>query len=46
MLGLYYENDLKLDKEMKHVKTLQLNQYNRPITVYFENGGPKPVRKS
>ena len=45
MLGLYYENDLKLDKEMKHVKTLQLNQFSRPINAYFEKRGPKPVKK-
>ncbi len=45
MLGLYYENDPKLDKEMKHVNTLQLNQYSQPINVYFEGRGPKPVKK-
>jgi len=45
MLGLYYENDLRLDKEMKHMDTVQLNQYSEPINAYFENRGPKPVKK-
>lgn len=44
MLGLYYDNDLIIDKEMKDSTTVRLNAYKDDIDRYFERGGKKPVK--
>jgi len=45
MLGLYFDNDLKIDKAFKNSTTVQLNQYKKDIDNYFDRGGKKPSKK-
>lgn len=45
MLGLYFNNDLKIDKAFKEAHTIQLNQYKKDIDNYFEKNGKKPRKK-
>lgn len=45
MLGLYFDNDLKIDKAFKDSNTVQLNQYKKDIDNYFDRGGKKPSKK-
>lgn len=45
MLGLYLERDMKLDKAFKNADTVQLHQFSRPISNFFDGHGPKPKRK-
>ena len=45
MLGLYFENDLKIDKAFKGLDSVQLNQYKSDIDDFFQKKGKKPVKK-
>lgn len=45
MLGLYFENDLKIDKAFENADAVQLNQYKSDIDSYFEKNGKKPSKK-
>lgn len=45
MLGLYFENDLKIDKAFKGLDTVQLNQYKSDIDDYYQKKGKMPVKK-
>ena len=45
MLGLYYENDMKLDKEMKHMHLSELNGYSTVIQDYFDGRRPSSQQK-
>lgn len=45
MLGLYFENDLQLHKDMKTATSIQLNKFSEPIARYYDKGGPKPKKK-
>lgn len=45
MLGLYFDNDLKIDKAFKNADTVQLHQYKREIDNYFDGKGKKPYKK-
>jgi hypothetical protein len=45
MLGLYFDNDLKIDKAFKNADTVQLNQYKKDIDNYFDRGGRRPSKK-
>ena len=44
MLGLYFDNDLKIDKAFKNSNKVQLNQYKKDIDDYFDRGGIKPSK--
>jgi hypothetical protein len=46
MLGLYYENDLKIDPAFDNSDTVILNGYKDAIDDYFEGRGPKPKKKT
>jgi hypothetical protein len=45
MLGLYFENDLKIDPAFKNSSSVYLNAYKDDIDNYFDYGGEKPVKK-
>lgn len=45
MLGLYFDNDLKIDNAFKHFDSVQLYQYKKDIDNYFEKKGKKPSKK-
>jgi len=45
MLGLYFDNDLKIDKSFKNTDTVQLHQYKKNIDNYFDKRGKKPSKK-
>lgn len=45
MLGLYFHNDLKIDKEMKDSTSVRLNAYKDDIDRYFDRGGKKPAKR-
>ncbi len=45
MLGLYFDNDLKIDSAFKNSDFVHLNAYNDDIDKYFYFGGSKPKKK-
>lgn len=45
MLGLYFENDIKIDKQFENVSSVHLHAYKNEIDEYFDRGGKKPVKK-
>lgn len=45
ILGLYFDNDLKIDKAFKNTDSVRLHQYKRDIDNYFDKGGKKPSKK-
>jgi len=46
MLGLYFENDLKIDPIFQGFNSLHLNAYKDDIDKYFTYGGEKPKNKN
>ncbi len=45
MLGLYYDNDLKIDPAFDGFGTVKLNGYTDELDRYFDHGGPKPCKR-
>jgi hypothetical protein len=45
MLGLYFDDDLKIRPAFKNSDFVQLNGYNDEIDKYFDFGGNKPKKK-
>jgi hypothetical protein len=45
LLGLYYEDDLKIDPVFERYDSVTLNGYKKDFDDYFEGIGPKPKKK-
>ncbi|UAY53176.1 hypothetical protein [Ferruginibacter albus] len=47
LLGLFYEDDLNIHKDLKNTDTVSLNSrsYMKEIDAFFDKGGDKPKKK-
>jgi len=45
LLGLYYDNDFKIDPAFDGYDSVTLNGYKKDFDNYFERNGPRPKKK-